>query len=864
MSSSTNQPYSHNVFLDDDDNTLTTITNDINFLNNNAFLVDSSKPLTELAVGPTPPVAKLSLYAKLDNNLYIKNSLGVETLISGGGGGGSVPLGTNYSNYLYWDDTTLDYEVGDTQIKLGKNCGKTGQGVNAVAMGVNAGSSGQFGAAIAIGLNTGTTNQGAEAIAIGTEAGKSGQGSNSIAIGTLAGSSGQLANAIAIGDSCGEITQGVNAIAIGDFAGNSGQLARAIAIGINSGKTTQGTEAIAIGSQAGIASQGANSIAIGLNAGNTGQLTNSVAIGNNSGSTIQGSNSVAIGNQAAPASQGNNAVAIGSSPASVSQGNSSVAIGNLAGKTQVTNCIAIGSNSGNNQGSSAIAIGLNAGVTNQNLDCIAIGSGAGNSQSASSIAIGPLAGVSQVGANAIAIGNIAGQTSQSSNAIAIGSNSGNSGQSSGAVAIGLGAGAVSQGANSIAIGVSAGNTSLQSNSIAIGNQAAASSSSTNSITLNASGVNLPPTNSGFFVSPITSVGVTPAEFLGYDNTTKEIVRTSTFPVTPSVYAEIETSSTVTTKTFSALNTFEGFFSMTPGSVNNVTVFNGTAVLPATFTIQVTGTYFFSGEIAIQKTVGGGSSNYRLQMFVNGIAGGVGSAVSTPNTTEVVTCPISFIGTVTAGTVLELRIAQIAGTTPSTLSLQRVNFSGNILTAVPGVQGPVGPAGGGFNGSVSINSITSLGALGPAALVNGIPCNVGDTKNNSLGLTLTPTILGTIGATTQVFSGFVVGGVYMYSVHIALQATATVAARVVRLAQRFTTGVPNAVSDVLQTANIITISAIQSAALFNNWCFSNNLTGFFIATGATDKIWFSAESQVETVAYGGNAASPLTITITRVA
>ena len=95
------------------------------------------------------------------------------------------------------------------------------------------------------------------------------------------------------------------------------------------------------------------------------------------------------------------------------------------------------------------------------------------------------------------------------------------------------------------------------------------------------------------------------------------------------------------------------------------------------------------------------------MFVNGVAAGVGSAVSTPNTTEVVTCPLSFLGFASAGTVLELRIAQLSGSTPSTLSLQRVNFSGSILTAVPGVQGPVGPAGGGFNGSVSINSISIL-------------------------------------------------------------------------------------------------------------------------------------------------------------
>jgi len=878
MSSSSTNAYDHNVFLSEGTNDLTELSNDVNFLNNNAFLIDSSKPLTELTVGPTPPASKLSLYAKLDNNLYIKNSLGVETLISGGGGGG-VPLGTNYSNYLYWDDTTLDYEVGDTRIKLGKNCGRFTQGLNAVAMGVNAGETGQNAGAVAIGLNTGTVNQGIEAIAIGNVAGNTGQGFAAIAIGTSAGNNGQLTNAIAIGENCGENTQGVSAIAIGntagttnqgtdaiaigDFAGNSGQLNRAIAIGINAGSNTQGADAVAIGSQAGISSQGTNSIAIGKDAGNTGQLPDAIAIGSGAGTSIQGINSIAIGVSAAPSNQGNAAIAIGSAPASVSQGASAIAIGTSSGATQLNNCIAIGSNSGTNQAASAIAMGFNSGFTSQAANCVAIGSGAGSTQASGSIAIGTLAGSNQAGTNAIAIGNIAGQTTQSTNTIAIGNNSGNANQSSGAVAIGTGAGATNQAANSVAIGTSAGNTVLQTNSIAIGNQAAASSSAANSITLNASGVNLPPTNSGFFVSPITSAVIAPTEYLGYDNTTKEIVRTTVGAV-PSVYGEIETSSTVTTKTFAALNTFEGFFSMTAGAVNKITVFNGTPVLPATFTINITGTYAFFGEIAVQKTVGAGSSNYRLQMFVNGIAAGVGSSVSCPNTTETVTCPISFLGFAPAGTVLELRLGQISGTTPSTLSLLRVNFSGNILTAVSGAQGPTGPAGGGFNGAVAIRSITSVGGLGPAALVNGIPCNVGDVINNSLGLTLTPTVLGTIGATTQVVSGFVVGGVYKYDVHIGLQATATASARVVRLAQRFTTGVPNAATDVLQNASIMTISAIQSAALFNNWCFNNQISGFFLCTGPTDKVWFSAESQVETVAYGGNAAQPLTIVITRVA
>lgn len=84
MSSSSTNAYDHNVFLSEGTNELTELASEVDFLNNSAFLVDSSKPLTELTVGPTPPAAKLSLYAKTDNNLYTKNSLGVETLLGSG------------------------------------------------------------------------------------------------------------------------------------------------------------------------------------------------------------------------------------------------------------------------------------------------------------------------------------------------------------------------------------------------------------------------------------------------------------------------------------------------------------------------------------------------------------------------------------------------------------------------------------------------------------------------------------------------------------------------------------------------------------------------------------------------------------
>ena len=52
---------------------------------NNTIVTILNADFSEVAVGPTPPSGQVSLYAKTDDHLYIKNDLGVESQLSSGG-----------------------------------------------------------------------------------------------------------------------------------------------------------------------------------------------------------------------------------------------------------------------------------------------------------------------------------------------------------------------------------------------------------------------------------------------------------------------------------------------------------------------------------------------------------------------------------------------------------------------------------------------------------------------------------------------------------------------------------------------------------------------------------------------------------
>jgi hypothetical protein len=241
---------------------------------------------------------------------------------------------------------------------------------------------------------------------------------------------------------------------------------------------------IAIGGNAqGAGGSGANAIAIGALAGNLNQGQRSVALGHLAGSDTQGIFSVAIGRAAGQTTQGQQSVAIGSGAGTTSQGRQSIAIGDGAG--------------GTTQSGNAIAIGRGAGASTQGIDAVAIGSAPGGSSQ---------------GANAIAVGFTAGQTSQGVSAIAIGALAGSNTQSANAIAIGWGAGqgnasaSSSQGANSIAIGMLAGNSAQVANSII----------------LNASGTDLPATNSGLYIAPVRNDTGNVTNAVYYNTSTNEV------------------------------------------------------------------------------------------------------------------------------------------------------------------------------------------------------------------------------------------------------------------------------------------------------------------------------------------------------
>ena len=180
----------------------------------------------------------------------------------------SLPAGTTFSEYLYWDTTSNSWEIDGDKVRIGSDAGKQ-QSTGSIAIGKNAGN---------ITLPDKTNVQGENAIAIGTNSGESliASGENSIAIGTNAGKS-----------ATGLFTE--NSIAIGHNAGNEPIGSNNIAIGLNAGSNQ--TRSIAIGNEAGRDGQGSHCVAIGNSAGKgTAQPANSIII-NASGDPLEGGSS---------------------------------------------------------------------------------------------------------------------------------------------------------------------------------------------------------------------------------------------------------------------------------------------------------------------------------------------------------------------------------------------------------------------------------------------------------------------------------------------------------------------------------------------------------------------------------------------
>ena len=142
-----------------------------------------------------------------------------------------LPPVDEYSDYMYWDNTKIDYVVASSNIILGSNNFTADRHLYTVA----------------IGYATGNISQGTGAISIGYDSGRYKQQQNAIAIGYQCGHTGQQHNAIAIGYQSGYFNQQSNAVAVGYQAGVNNQGTNAVAIGYKSGQTGQGSNSIAIG-----------------------------------------------------------------------------------------------------------------------------------------------------------------------------------------------------------------------------------------------------------------------------------------------------------------------------------------------------------------------------------------------------------------------------------------------------------------------------------------------------------------------------------------------------------------------------------------------------------------------------------------
>jgi hypothetical protein len=425
-----------------------------------------------------------------------------------------LPSGTNYGDYLYWNGST--YAVGDTNVVIGGNAGKTSQGTSAIAIGSSAGSVNQGDFSVAIGYQAGQTNQKILSIAIGYQAGQASQGVSSIAIGETAGQTSQGTYSIAIGNQAGENNQRECSIAIGLAAGNNTQGAKAIAIGENAGFSGQQSGGVSIGYNSGYFRQGTNSVAIGNYAGETRQSAESVAIGVYAGQTGQSVETVAIGGYAGQTGQNADAVAVGYQAGQINQGGNSIAIGALAGQTdQESGTIIINATGTALNGAVGVADALYIDPIRQETQSQVLGYDVSTKEVTrftssflpaatlygqysiyngsswvvtgdQSVSLGRSAGQNNQEQFATSIGNLAGQNSQGGYSVAVGANAGNSVQGTGSVAIGVNAGQFTQGTEAIAIGVSAGNgatVAQASRCIAIGYQAGKESQQYSSIAI---------------------------------------------------------------------------------------------------------------------------------------------------------------------------------------------------------------------------------------------------------------------------------------------------------------------------------------------------------------------------------------------
>ncbi|NBO22083.1 hypothetical protein EBU94_01910 [bacterium] len=206
----------------------------------------------------------------------------------------NIPDGVNYSDYLFWNNTTGDWNIGDNNVHLGSGSSELNNGNYTVALGFQAGNDSQVDNAVAVGRETGKLNQQARAVAVGFSSGQQDQGEDSVAIGNQAGSLQQGFASVALGTQSGFINQGNYCLAIGTYSGYQNQGEGALAIGTNAGGENQGGYSTSINASAGQFNQGQYGVAIGFAAGQNNQGQASIAIGQFAAQNNQPANSIVL------------------------------------------------------------------------------------------------------------------------------------------------------------------------------------------------------------------------------------------------------------------------------------------------------------------------------------------------------------------------------------------------------------------------------------------------------------------------------------------------------------------------------------------------------------------------------------------
>jgi hypothetical protein len=468
-----------------------------------------------------------------------------------------IAAGVQYSDYLFWNPTLGKWDVGTSDVHLGRLAGQTAQQSGAVALGLQAGQMNQFSDAVAIGDTAGQTFQGEASVAIGRGAGAATQAGDGLITLAYVSSVARASNVATI------VTTDIHNLLVNQIVSiqvttnTSFNATNVTLTGVTATSFTYNNTGSVLSTTADTGSvyaSGSNAVAIGTSAGNNLQGPNSIAIGHQAGSQFQSGWTTLSGSISTVARSTNLATLVTAAAHRLVTGqtvrvvctsnatfnvynvavtvvnsttftyaNSGVNVTTVAGTGSVfvrgLNSIALGTFAGNtNQAGNAVAIGTNAGQTDQGANSVAIGFNAGNfTQGENSVAVGRLAGATGQGIQSVAIGVSAAQATQGVNAVAIGWQAGSLSQGNYGVAIGGGAGLDRQGVASIAIGFGAGRTLQHNNSIVL--------SALESPLLNTA------TSSAFYVAPVRN-GVdnlggsssTAGFQTTYSNLTREFVR----------------------------------------------------------------------------------------------------------------------------------------------------------------------------------------------------------------------------------------------------------------------------------------------------------------------------------------------------